>query len=440
MTETKGQEYRTAALALFIVRNAKLRRQSWRFTLWFMVLALGLLFFQPGFSLAGAPVHGTKAASMGTAFVAIADDPSAISHNPAGLTKLKGTNVYAGATAVIPSTKYNSPSAGSEDTEFQVFFPPHLYVSSDFGMENLVLGLGIYSPFGIGGRKWDDHGLTRYASVESMIATVSVNPTVAWRVLPCLSIGFGVDYMHSFNEAKKKLDQSSVGAGDANLSLDADGGGWGYNIGLLAFPDGKLSVGIAYRSGIDNDQSGEITLENIAPALQPVFGGSRFKTKIDSTVEFPELVSFGIAFRPTTKLTFELGAEWAGWSSFDEQVLDLRDEVPEAGLSDILIPCDWEDAWLLRLGTDYKVNDRFSLRGGYVFVENSVPDHTLSPATPEADQHNFIIGFGYQMNKAVVDFFYMAAFFNDRKVENDILSGEYENFVHYIGLSWGYKF
>ena len=95
----------------------------------------------PTVSLAGGPIHGAKAAAMGTAFVAVADDPSAILHNPAGLANLKGTNLYGGGIAVILSSEYKSPEGGRERTSFQVFFPPHFYISTDLGTNSLGLGL-----------------------------------------------------------------------------------------------------------------------------------------------------------------------------------------------------------------------------------------------------------------------------------------------------------
>src|SRR4030042_3077756 len=132
--------------------------------LYFAIIFLSL--FLPSISFAGAPVHGAKAAAMGTAFVAIADDSSAITHNPAGLTQLTGTNIYGGMTFVIPSTTYTSPSGRSEETDFQIFFPPHLYISSDLNTTDFRFGVGIFSPFGIGGRKWSNEGLTKYSSTE----------------------------------------------------------------------------------------------------------------------------------------------------------------------------------------------------------------------------------------------------------------------------------
>jgi long-chain fatty acid transport protein len=377
---------------------------------------------------------------MGTAFVAVADDPSAITHNPAGITQLKGTNIYGGTTFVIPSTTYESPSGHSEDTDFQVFFPPHLYLVSDLGKKDMRLGLGIYSPFGIGGRKWDEKGLTRYSSVKNMIATLSINPTFAYQILPTLSVGVGVVYMLSQTEAEKMINQSMLGAGDGKLRVKGIGGGWGYNLGLLFIPHEKISIGLAYRSRIKVTHEGDIEFERIAPALQSAFGGSSFKTDVDVPTTFPDILNFGVAFRPDEKLTVAIEFEYGGWSTFDSAELKLENEVPEAGFTDSSTPLDWKDAWIAKMGVDYKMNDKLSIRGGYAFVKTQIPDHTLDAATPDANNHNISVGFGYKMGTLVIDTFYIADIYEDRTVRNNILSGKYENFTHFAGFSIGKKF
>jgi long-chain fatty acid transport protein len=413
---------------------------GWTRLVGFFAVAAGLACLPPEFCFAGTPVLGAKAAGMATAFVAVADDPSAIAYNPAGLTGSRGTRIYGGVTAVIPSSRYESPSGDSEETEFQVFFPPHLYVSSDLHSEDLAVGLGIFSPFGIGGLKWSDTGLTRYASTESLIATLAVNPVVAYRVSPRLSVGFGVFYMYGLNTAERMVNQSSVGAGDGRYHLEADGGGFGFNLGILVTPCDWLSLGFAYRSRTNVDQSGTVKLRNIAPALQPLFGGSRFKTDVETTLHFPEDATAGVAFRPTERLTLAADVEWANWSRFSKYDLDFKSEVPAAGFTDVSIPLDWKDSWLYKVGGEYKFSPAYALRFGYAYVTTPVPQRTLSPDNPIADEHNFCIGFGYASKGLVVDAFYNPDFFAERKVENSILSGKYKNFTQFIGLSVGYGF
>lgn len=55
----------------------KLRRRHYVF-----LAVLCLVLSAKKRSLAGTPIHGGKAAGMEAAFVAIADDPSAVLHNP----------------------------------------------------------------------------------------------------------------------------------------------------------------------------------------------------------------------------------------------------------------------------------------------------------------------------------------------------------------------
>ncbi|MFQ5901536.1 MAG: OmpP1/FadL family transporter, partial [Thermodesulfobacteriota bacterium] len=123
---------------------------------WMFIGVMNLLLLFPAVSWASGfriTTQGAKATAMGNAFVATADAPSAIAYNPAGLIRSKGTNIYLGPTMVIPSTTYKSPSGESEDTNYQVFYPPHLYISSDLEMENVTFGIGIFAPFGLG-TKW----------------------------------------------------------------------------------------------------------------------------------------------------------------------------------------------------------------------------------------------------------------------------------------------
>ena len=109
-------------------------------------------------------------------------------------------------------------------------------------------------------------------------------------------------------------------------------------------------------------------------------------------------------------------------------------------ITDISVPLDWQDAWLIKVGLDYKLSETLSLRGGYAFVRNQVPDSTLDPSSPDSNQHNLCVGLGTKRWGMAFDFFYIAGLFEDRKVNNQILSGTYENLVNYFGFSIGKRF
>ncbi len=390
----------------------------------------------PVAAFAGGPVHGARAAGMGTAFVGLADDPSAILFNPAGLTQLKGTQVYGGLTAIRPSTTYRNDAGASESTKPQTFFPPHLYFSTDSAGKDIVFGMGLYSPFGIGGRKWDETGLTRYQSVESSIATVTLNPTVAWRASDVLSLAAGIDYLRANMKMKRMMDQSLFGALDAASTIEADGDGWGYNFGALIRAGEELRIGAAYRSGVKVDYRGDLAIEGIAPALQPVFGGPSYRTGITTRNRFPDIWSLGAAYSATPKLLLAADVELVRWSSFKRMDLNIGLEAPPA-LVDSSAPLDWKDSWQLKIGAEYTVSEALALRAGYAFINTQVPDQTLEPGNPDADQHNISIGFGYRDSPFTLDGFYNVSLYRDRSVRNGILSGTYENVAHFFGVSIG---
>jgi long-chain fatty acid transport protein len=386
-----------------------------------------------------APFHGSKAAGMNTAFTAVADDPSAIAHNPAGIAQLEGTLVYAGGTGLIPSSTYDGPGGESVDTQFQTFFIPHLFVTHRLHQDGMTVGMGVFAPFGVGGRKWPADGPTRYGSIEGAIGTVAFNPTLAIKVHPSLSVAIGLDYMLARNDAKSAVDQSAAGASDARTHIKTDGDGWGYNLGLLYRPNDSWSIGLAYRSAIRVDQTGTFEMRNIAPAAQPLFGGASFQTSASGKMKFPKSVDLGIAYRQTQRWIIDVDAEWDGWSSFQRAELDLATEVPAAGLTDISVPQNWHDTWAYKIGEDYQVSDQLFLRAGYAFISTPVPESTLSPADPDADQQNFSLGVGWHANQWTLDGYYNYGIFKKRQVNNTILSGRYHNHAHYLGLSVGYR-
>jgi long-chain fatty acid transport protein len=403
-------------------------------------MVLGILLLSPAISSAGNPVEGSRAAAMGAAFVAVADDPSTIAHNPAGLANLRGTNLYGGVTASELTSEYRSPSGDTEDTLHQYFFPPHLYFTSNFNRENITFGVGIYSPFGIGGRKWSEQGLTRYAATENLIATLCVNPVLAFKAGPYFSFGFGIIYLGEKSISEKMVNQTALGAEDGKTSLKGQGGGWGYNLGFILFPGDTLSFGVAYRSAVRIEETSTFTFENVAPALRSYFGGSKFETDADAVLHFPPVLNLGLAWRPTKSLTLSFDAEWIGWSSFDKVDLHLRKEVPQGGLTSSSIPLNWHDVWVFKVGTEYQVIENFALRAGYVYSQNPVPEDTLNPGNPDSDQQYISCGFGYKRKGITLDVFYMAEIFKDRAVQNSILNGEYKSFAQGLGLSFGYKF
>lgn len=385
---------------------------------------------------AGGPVHGARAAAMGTAFVGLADDASAFAYNPAGLSLLSPQRqIYGGAALVMPGTGFRNPAGLEESTEFQVFAPPHLYYLPKASHTDWRFGVGVFAPFGIGGRKWRSNGLTRYASTESLIGTLAINPTLAGRLAPGLHAGFGLDLMLVKSLSRLRTDQSLLGAGDGMVKIKGSGAGLGFNLGLLYAPAEDWSLGAAYRSKIRVRLKGDLHLRNLAPPLQPLLGGAAFNSDISSPLTFPDILSFGVAYKGLRNVTLTFDAEQIRWSSFRSQKLNLEREVPPVA-TDSTTPLLWRSIWTLRAGVELRLSGTTALRAGYAYVPSPVPERTLSPAAPDGAMHHFSIGAGRTLRDGLaLDVFYTVGLAGKRNVNNAILSGSYRNTNHYAGFS-----
>src|SRR4051794_23268608 len=109
------------------------------------IVGLGLASLSARPALGGGlevPMQGARAAGQADAFVAQADDPSAIHYNPAGLTQLRGTNVSVGAMGLFPAWTFDADS-GPDQSMYLPSVLPHVYAASDFGLDRWRFGFGL---------------------------------------------------------------------------------------------------------------------------------------------------------------------------------------------------------------------------------------------------------------------------------------------------------
>jgi long-chain fatty acid transport protein len=121
-----------------------------------LYLLLVLLFASSQLFAGGFQINeqGARALSMANAFTGVADNPSAIFFNPAGITQLKGTQFLGGISLISPNTKFIGPLPLNKEWKMdnKLFTPFDFYASHQFS-ENLSAGLSINNQYGLG-TKW----------------------------------------------------------------------------------------------------------------------------------------------------------------------------------------------------------------------------------------------------------------------------------------------
>lgn len=400
------------------------------------------------------PDQGASAVGQSIAFVAQADDPSAIFYNPAGLTQLIGTQVSIGTTLIDMNTDFQSTTgAGSTSSTTDVNATPNFYISTSLH-NRFAFGIGAFAPFGLQIEYPSDSPL-RFSVTSAQLTVIALNPTVAYQLADKLAIGFGLDFYFANIDAESRVDFSVLGAPDGfqNFNSDTDQA-IGVNAGLLYKPTDRLSLGIAWRSGTSFDLEGPLSVTNTP------LGDQHSQAQV--TLKLPQVVNGGMAYWPiknqrqTLKVEFDL--DWTDWESFDSLDAKLNSPIfPGTPFqrSRIPSPRNYNSTFAYRLGLEYRrvyEKQSASLRLGYAFDQTPVPNSTFDPTVPDADRHGITAGIGYNRGRFGIDLAYQIVIFKDRRVDTDTigaganpltspsLDGDYNSSAHIGAINITYRF
>jgi len=400
--------------------------------------------FANGFKILG--IKSTKASGMGEAFIAQADDPSAITFNPAGLTQVDGTQISLGGTIMNGWCQYTSQEDEEEDMIDKWQTAPAVFITSDFGMENFVAGIGVTAPNGISS-EWEEDSFARYVDTFSELILIDINPSLSCKVNDNLSVGLGVSYYYSTATLESMVDYGSLigfpGAFDGKNKLEGKGNTWGYNVGILYKPNERHSFAATFKSPITVDYKGETEFTDI-----PFFMGlgSSFDSDAETSIDFPAVVVLGYAYRPIDRLKLEFNLDWTNWETLDSIEVDFESPL----LNDVTYDYEYKNTFAYKLGLEYLVNERLSMRGGYIYNENATSEEKWRPSLPDTNSHFLTFGFGYAMDRFTIDGALELVFYEDREIDNNVdnnetltsssIDGEYENFGVAFAVGITYKF
>jgi long-chain fatty acid transport protein len=346
------------------------------------------------------------------------------------------------------SATYNSPNGQSATTEDPWKLLPNLFLSTPLRNQNAALGLGITTPYGLG-NSWDETssafarptGAWRYSATRSAdLTTINLNPSAAIRIHDRVSVGVGLDVFWSELTLKQFypwfLVTGNVADPDGFAKAKGDGIGVGGNAAITWSITDRQRLAITYRYPVDVSYEGHFQVDNV-PA---VLGGGGMRSQFRSSIQFPTIVALGYGIQLTDHVRVEADVEWLQFSNFD--ALPITVQSPPPGLPSEIRE-DWRDTFTIGIGGDWQFSPNWTLRAGYQFYQSPVPDHTFSPAIPDADQNVFTVGVGYRHKAHSVEFAYGADFYNDRVITNDqnpAFNGKYEITVHLFSFSYRYCF
>jgi long-chain fatty acid transport protein len=400
--------------------------------------------------------HGARAAAMGGAFIAQADDPSAIFYNPAGITSLKGTQFGLGVTIIMPTSDFTGPtglSTDKTDAEALTFYPPHLYITHQFN-EQWSAGFGIYSLFGLA-TEWPKEWVGRELNTDTELTTIFFNPVVAFKPVESLSLALGVSVV--YGNVVMQSDVLAIPAGTPGITehvyvgskLDGTTTAYGFNAAVQFMATEQLKLGFHYRHNVKLEfDEGEGTFDIPSTGIPAydanLVAGFPTPNTGKSEIELPNMIGIGISYDFSEDFTAEFDWMQLGWSSYD--VLTIEFDKAVGGDKIHSDDKKYEDSYSLRLGLEYRINESWAIRGGYLRDNNAVPDAYVEPTLPEAKRDLISLGFGWKNENFTVDGFFLILMQHDREINNSTktilgtvpFNGTYTGGANLFGVTVGY--
>jgi long-chain fatty acid transport protein len=389
----------------------------------FCILTVAAL-ARPAFASGGFEIdeQSAKGVGMAGAQTAVADDPSAIYYNPAGLGFQPGFSALLGGNLIVARTHVTPDNV-------TVWYPgvaPTVFVSQRLG-EHVAVGVGGFTNFAEH-FSYPVNWRGRFQGSFIDIRTFMLQPTIALRPFSWLSLGVGLDVAFGSFDLYKGLD---FGTAEGSVHAGGDAIGVGANVGLLVqLVPRYLQLGFSYRSRIDLDFDGHGAI-SAPPELQPVTGGLQ---RAQASLPLPHNLSAGLAgFIGHLVLTAEVKVSL--WRDLQALTLTLTDPATNT-MTQQSLTLAFRNTWAIRGGAQYGfLNERLHVRLGAGYDTTPVPVAALGPLAPDTNRALVSFGIGGRWRWLSVDVGYMAVFLLKTTSTSRDFAATYESFGQVISAS-----
>lgn len=397
-------------------------------------------------TLSVVPDSAQALATAGGRFANL-DDASAVRVSPANIAGMLETQVLINAAVWNGDVRFNSTNGSFVKMSESWIFPGSLYGVMPIVPGRVAFGMGISTPFGLATKypKNMDAGLRYSLPYESRLLAVDITPALAFKLTDSISVALGMDIIYSELSIQRVYPWAlwAPGAVDGELSLNGSGWGIGGYMGVnwtvakghrLAFV-GRLPVKIRY--------SGELEARGM-PAGNPVLTalGATPTSSFNSDMTFPGSIALGYGIDVTDRLTLGFDFQWSDNSSHDDIPLAVdNNQVLLGGVERANL--GWKNSIDLGTGITYALDERWKLRCGYLFSENSQPADNYTPAVAVYDRHVFGVGVGWRGKRQSVDLAYAFVYNPMRTISSaadPAFNGSYKHQWHVLSFSLTHRF
>lgn len=407
-------------------------------------------------------------------------DASVVANNPAVMSTFDKNTFQADMTAIDLSFKFTgggSAAAGSPlaqpltggnggDAGGLNAVPAMSFIAPLSGQfEYVTLGAMISAPFGLK-TEYDEDWVGRYHAIKSDVKIIDLTLAASLELSDRFSVGAGLIYEHSDVTLSNAIDfGSGICANpqtqplcfmpnpvtgpygpqkqDGRVSVNGTDNSFGWIFGMNWRPTDNLSFGYSHRSEVDHEVRGsaDFTVPGTAPFLTS--GGAYVDTGAGAKLTLPSTDTFSATWDVSEKLALMAEASLAGWDSLEEIRIEFDNPMQPDSAEDY----SWKDSWFYSIGAEYKLNERWTLRGGIARDDSPVSLPHRTPRMPDQDRQWYSIGATWAASD---NFDITASYSRIQLVDTPVvgiasssgsyISGEYDGGADNYGISAQYRF
>ena len=390
------------------------------------------------------PPQDAKAAGMGNAFTARADNASAVYYNPAGIAFLDSPiSTTANLSIIDPKYRNTTQDFRTSDQEFYI---PDGFIATNLLNKYLSFGYGAFSEFGLA-NAYDK--MSPAAPLGFFNSLKTEDNRFVWALRPPKpldwgAIGGGFDLLYGESESKSAIDWGALTTGVPNgqagrSKLLVGGHGFGWNLGGLLKMKRMHSLGLTFASQLDINEHGHAKLTGVPPSIAPV---PELSFPAQSKFVLPARITGGYNFKPFDWFQIGFDVTWLKFSKFKRIAVNIED--PTGFMPERVIDFDFHDSWVYSLGGEIGPFKGFSLRSGWCHIQTPVPTKTFNTMIPDSDRNVASVGLGYKYKNLSLDVTYAAVVMSPRKVTNDVgfpftsINGRWTGFTNQVMMGASY--
>ncbi len=349
----------------------------------------------------GYQVNTLSARQLGMAHTgtALHLDAESMFFNPAGLGFMNKNMDLAGSFTAIMATAKCDYEGKTYKTDNSPSTP--IMASAAFKIyDNLKAGLTFYTPYG-SGINWTNNWPGAVLNQSVSLKVYTLQPTIAWQILPNLSVGAGLMISWGSVDLNKGLVSASTldkvlaltqqpvpPFGDTSpASINLNGNAavrCGVNIGAMWDITPAVTVGASFRSEVKMKvDAGDASLTYANEIAKQILVNDLDllnSAQFSAAMPAPWVLSLGASYKPIEKLTLAFDARLTGWKSYKS--LDIKFLSEQLSAYNQHLTKDYSNAWAFSLGAQYAVTNRFDVRAGVMVDTTPCNENHYNPETP----------------------------------------------------------